>query len=76
MQNVKKIEIDNKKNRKRQRRRQKNMIGYYILVGFLALSIGISLSVTFLFNIKQIVFIGSSQYDTVEIIKASDISLA
>ncbi len=74
MQNVKKIQIDNKKNRKRQRRRQKNMIGYYILVGFLALSIGISLSVTFLFNIKDIVIVGNSQYDIVDIIKTSDIS--
>ncbi len=50
------------------------MTGYYILVAFLALSIGASLSVTFLFNIKEIVVIGSSQYDNIEIIKASDIS--
>ena len=74
MQDVKKIEIDNNKTRKRQRRRRKNMTGYYILVGFLTLIIGVSLSVTFLFNIKEIVVSGSSQYDNVDIIKASDIS--
>ncbi len=73
-QNVKKIEMSSDKNGRRKRQRRKNMIGYYILVIFLALAIGASLSVTLLFNIKEITISGTSIYENHDVISASGIS--
>ncbi len=73
MQNVNKVDLNDNKNGKRKRRRQRNMFGYYILVIFLTLSIGFSLSVTLLFNIKKIVIRGTTQYENADIIRTSGV---
>ncbi|MDO5560159.1 MAG: FtsQ-type POTRA domain-containing protein [Oscillospiraceae bacterium] len=73
MQNVKKIDIDKNQNGKRSRRRRRNFVGYYFIVIFLVVTIGVSLSVTLLFNINDIVVTGNTLYDSVEIIKATGI---
>lgn len=52
------------------------MTGYYLLVIFLAVSIAFSLSVTLLFNVKEVVVSGVSgtQYDEQDIAAASNIT--
>lgn len=74
MQDVEKVEMNSGSSVKRQRRRKRKLHGYYFLVLFLVLVIGTALSMTLLFNIKEIVIIGSSQYNNVDIIKTSGIS--
>lgn len=76
MQNVKKVDIENKNNHKRNRRRKRNMTGYYFLVAFLAAGIAASLSVTLLFNVHEVVISGmtGSSYSETEIISSAGIS--
>jgi len=73
MQNVNKVDLNDNKNGKRKKRRQRNVFGYYILVIFLTLGIGFSLSVTLLFNIKKIVIKGTTQYGNADIIRTSGV---
>ena len=76
MQNVKKVNIENKNNHKRDRRRRKNMLGYYVLVAVLATGIAASLSVTLLFNVHEVEITGldGSSYTEEEIVSSSGIS--
>jgi len=74
VQDVEKVEMNSGSSVKRQRRRKQKIHGYYFMVIILVLVIGTALSMTLLFNIKEIVIVGSSQYNNVEIIKASGIS--
>lgn len=76
MQNVKKVDIENKNNHKRNRRRRKNMLGYYVLVAVLATGIAASLSVTLLFNVHEVEITGldGSSYTEEEIVSSSGIS--
>lgn len=73
MRNVEKIDIEENKNKKRTRRRRRNFLGYYFIVIFLVITIGVSLSVTLLFNVKEIIVTGSTLYENVDIIKATGI---
>ncbi|MCQ2464477.1 MAG: FtsQ-type POTRA domain-containing protein [Oscillospiraceae bacterium] len=70
-----KVDIENKNNQKRNRRRRKNMIGYYILAAFLAAGIAGVLSVTLLFNVNGVVITGmkDSSYTEDDIIDSSGI---
>lgn len=76
MQNVKKVDIENKNNHKRNRRRKRNMTGYYFLVALLAAGIAASLSVTLLFNVHEVVISGmsGSSYSEEDIIRSAGIS--
>ncbi|MDO5148642.1 MAG: cell division protein FtsQ/DivIB [Oscillospiraceae bacterium] len=76
MQNVKKVNIENKNNQKRNRRRRKNMFGYYVLVAVLASGIAASLSVTLLFNVHEVEITGldGASYTEEEIVSSSGIS--
>ncbi|MBQ5336674.1 MAG: FtsQ-type POTRA domain-containing protein [Oscillospiraceae bacterium] len=79
MQDVKKVNIENKNNIKfkRDRRRKNNMTGYYILVIILSLMIAAVLSVTFAFNVHSInINIGGSgttEYSEEELLSSSGI---
>ena len=75
MQDVKKIDIENKSNHKRIRRRKKNMTGYYFLVAFLAALIAVTLSLTILFNVSKIDIegIAGTTYNSENIVSASGI---
>lgn len=76
MQDVKKVDIENKNNHKRDRRRKRNMTGYYFLVAVLVIGIAATLSVTLLFNVHEVVITGmqGSSYTDKEIIESSGIS--
>lgn len=75
MQDFKKIELENNGNQKRVRRRKQNMMGYYFLVFVLAAGIVLALSVTLLFNVKEVVVNGvvGSSYNENDIAKVSGI---
>lgn len=73
-QNVNKVNINDNKNRRRKRQRQKDLRGYIFVIIFLAIAIGASLSVTLLFNIKEIEISGTTMYENTDIIKSSGIS--
>ncbi|MBE6842491.1 MAG: FtsQ-type POTRA domain-containing protein [Ruminococcus sp.] len=72
-QNVNKVNLNDNKNGRRKRQRQKDMRGYIFLIVFLAVAIGASLSVTLLFNIKEIEIAGTTMYESTEIINSSGI---
>lgn len=74
MKDVIKTDINRVQNSKRNRRRQRNSSVYYLLVLLLVVGVGITLSMTLLFNISDIVIVGQSQYQVDEIIEASGIS--
>jgi cell division septal protein FtsQ len=79
MQDVKKVNIENKNNIKfkRDRRRKNSLTGYYILVIILSLMIAGVLSVTFVFNVHSINInicgSGSTEYSEEELLKSSGI---
>lgn len=60
--------------RVKKRRRKRNLSLYYLMVFIIVLVVGIVLSVTVLFNIKEIKVSGDTQYDKNEIIKCSNIN--
>ena len=80
MQDVKKVNIENKNNIKfkRDRRRKNNMTGYYILVVILSLMIAGVLSVTFAFNVHSIniniIGSGTTEYSKDELLQHSGIT--
>ncbi|MBR6923395.1 MAG: FtsQ-type POTRA domain-containing protein, partial [Oscillospiraceae bacterium] len=80
MQDVKKVNIENKNNIKfkRDRRRKNNMTGYYILVIILSLMIAGVLSVTFAFNVHSIniniLGSGTTEYSKEELLQHSGIT--
>lgn len=74
VQDVEKVEMNSGSSGKRQRRRKRKLHGYYFLVLILVIVIGTALSMTLLFNIKEIVIVGSSKYNNVDIIKTSGIN--
>ncbi len=75
MQDVKKVDIESQRNQKRNRRRRKNMTGYYVLVAVLAAGIAAALSVTLLFNVHEVVISGmsGSGYTEEDIVRSSGI---
>lgn len=75
MQDVKKVDIEKRNNQKRDRRRRKNMLGYYILVAVLTVIIFAVLSVTLMFNVREVVIsgLGASSYKEEDIIRSSGI---
>lgn len=73
MRDVVKSQAENVNNRHR-RRRRRNLSLYYLLIFVIVIGTGIILSVTVLFNIKEIIVIGDTQYDDSQIINSSKIS--
>lgn len=73
--NVKKVNIENKNSQKRNRRRRRNMLGYYFLVAVLASGIAAALSVTLLFNVREVEINGidGSSYSEEELVDSSGI---
>ncbi|MGN0605006.1 MAG: cell division protein FtsQ/DivIB [Oscillospiraceae bacterium] len=74
MRDVVKTDIKRVQNSKRKRRRQRNNSLYYLLVVLLVLGVGITLSMTLLFNISEIEVVGQSQYQIEEVIAATGLS--
>ena len=80
MQDVKKVNIENKNNIKfkRDRRRKNNMTGYYILVVILSLMIAGVLSITFAFNVHSIniniLGSGTTEYSEDQLLQSSGIT--
>lgn len=74
MRDVVKTNIDRPKNSKRIKRRRRNMSAYYFLVLLLVLGVGITLSMTLLFNIREITVNGDAGYSSEEIISAAGVS--
>ena len=73
MRDVVKTNVKRPNSSKRLRRRRRNMSAYYFLVIMLVAGVGLSLSMTFLFNIKEIRVSGVTQYSVEEIIDASQV---
>lgn len=74
MRDVVKTDINRVQNSKRKRRRQRNNSIYYLLVLLLVLGVGITLSLTLLFNISEIEVVGQSRYQIDEVTAATGLS--
>lgn len=73
MRDVVKTNVKRPNSSKRLRRRRRNMSAYYFLVIMLVAGVGLSLSMTFLFNVKEIRVSGATQYSVEEIVNASQV---
>lgn len=73
MRDVVKTNVERPNSSKRLRRRRRNMSAYYFLVTLLVAGVGLSLSMTFLFNINEIRVSGETQYSSEEIVNASQV---
>lgn len=73
MKEPEKTTIQRISNTKRERRRKKLLPLFYFLVAVLVLILGVTLSMTVLFNIKTIYIEGSSEYEASQIVEASEI---
>lgn len=75
MKDVEKTNVERENSSKRMRRRKRKMNLYGLIVIFLVLTVGITVSYTFLFNISEIRVSGESdQYTAEEIVSASGIN--
>ena len=74
MRDVVKTNVKREENRKRKRRRKRHTPFYLFLVILMVISIGVLLSVTLLFNVKNIVVKGDVDYKNEDIIRMSGIS--
>ena len=73
MRDVVKTNVKREQNSKRRRRRRRHLSFYFFLVIILVAGIGVLLSVTLLFNIKNIVVKGDVDYTDEDIIRVSGI---
>ncbi len=73
MKNVEKADMQKTYHVKRTRRRKKNTAGFYFLLIFIVTTLGITLSMTLLFNISKFEIVGSTKYSPEEIIKSSGV---
>lgn len=73
MKDVVKTNVERPNSSKRLRRRRRNMSAYYFLVILLVAGVGLSLSMTFLFNINEIRVLGETKYSAEEIVNASQV---
>lgn len=75
MRDVVKTNVKREQNSKRKRRRRRHLSFYFFLVIILVVGIGVLLSITLLFNIKNIVIKGDVDYTDEDIIRVSGISV-
>lgn len=73
MKDLVKSDLKRTQNNRRTRRRNRNNSFYYLIVVLLVLCVGAALSVTLLFNIKDIEVVGQSQYQKTDIIAVSGV---
>ena len=76
MNDVEKTNIERQNSGKRMRRRRRMMSVYVVIVILFALTAGITMCFTFLFNVDEIVISGESEtYTYMEIVEASGIQI-
>lgn len=75
MNDVEKTNIERTNSGKRMRRRKRMMSAYAFIVILLVLTVGVSMCLTFLFNVEKIVVSGESEdYTVMQIVEASEVN--
>lgn len=75
MNDVEKTNIERTNSGKRMRRRKRMMSSYAFIVILLVLTVGISMCLTFLFNVEKIIVSGESEdYTAMQIVEASKVN--